>query len=270
MERKIMDLQLKGLRALVTGSSAGIGYAIAELLYKEGATVYLNGRTQLRVDEALKRLHASAGTSGTAYGLVSDLATAEGANKLISELPDVDILINNVGIYEPKEFAQITDEDWLHTFEVNVMSGIRLSRHYIEGMRKRDWGRIVFISSESGVNIPSEMIHYGVTKTAQIAVARGLAETTVGTKITVNSVLPGPTASEGVEQFIKEMAKQGNTSAELVEKELFEKIRPTSLLKRLATSEEVASMVAYVCSPLAAATNGAALRVDGGVVRSIL
>lgn len=265
-----MDLQLKGLRALVTGSSAGIGYAIAELLYKEGATVYLNGRTQLRVDEALKRLHASAGRSGTAYGLVSDLAAAEGANKLISELPDVDILINNVGIYEPKEFAQISDEDWLHTFEVNVMSGIRLSRHYIEGMRKRDWGRIVFISSESGVNIPSEMIHYGVTKTAQIAVARGLAETTVGTKITVNSVLPGPTASEGVEQFIKEMAKQGNTNAESVEKELFEKIRPTSLLKRLATSEEVASMVAYVCSPLAAATNGAALRVDGGVVRSIL
>jgi NAD(P)-dependent dehydrogenase (short-subunit alcohol dehydrogenase family) len=265
-----MDLQLKGLRALVTGSSAGIGYAIAELLYKEGATVYLNGRTQLRVDEALKRLHATAGNSGTAYGLVSDLATAEGANKLISELPDVDILINNVGIYEPKEFAQITDEDWLHTFEVNVMSGIRLSRHYLEGMRKRDWGRIVFISSESGVNIPSEMIHYGVTKTAQIAVARGLAETTVGTKITVNSVLPGPTASEGVEQFIKEMAKQGNTNAESVEKELFEKIRPTSLLKRLATSDEVASMVAYVCSPLAAATNGAALRVDGGVVRSIL
>ena len=265
-----MDLQLKGLRALVTGSSAGIGYAIAELLYKEGATVYLNGRTQLRVDEALKHLHASAGTSGTAYGLVSDLATAEGANKLISELPDVDILINNVGIYEPKEFAQITDEDWLHTFEVNVMSGIRLSRHYIEGMRKRDWGRIVFISSESGVNIPSEMIHYGVTKTAQIAVARGLVETTVGTKITVNSVLPGPTASEGVEQFIKEMAKQSNTNAESVEKELFEKIRPTSLLKRLATSEEVASMVAYVCSPLAAATNGAAHRVDGGVVRSIL
>jgi len=265
-----MDLQLKGLRALVTGSSAGIGYAIAELLYKEGATVYLNGRTQLRVDEALKHLHASAGTSGTAYGLVSDLATAEGANKLISELPDVDILINNVGIYEPKEFAQITDEDWLHTFEVNVMSGIRLSRHYIEGMRKRDWGRIVFISSESAVNIPSEMIHYGVTKTAQIAVARGLAETTVGTKITVNSVLPGPTASEGVEQFIKEMAKQSNTNAESVEKELFEKIRPTSLLKRLATSEEVASMVAYVCSPLAAATNGAAHRVDGGVVRSIL
>jgi NAD(P)-dependent dehydrogenase (short-subunit alcohol dehydrogenase family) len=265
-----MDLQLKGLRALVTGSSAGIGYAIAELLYKEGATVYLNGRTQLRVDEALKHLHASAGASGTAYGLVSDLATAEGANKLISELPDVDILINNVGIYEPKEFAQITDEDWLHTFEVNVMSGIRLSRHYIEGMRKRDWGRIVFISSESGVNIPSEMIHYGVTKTAQIAVARGLAETTVGTKITVNSVLPGPTASEGVEQFIKEMAKQGNTNAESVEKELFEKIRPTSLLKRLATSDEVASMVAYICSPLAAATNGAALRVDGGVVRSIL
>ncbi len=265
-----MDLQLKGLRALVTGSSAGIGYAIAEVLYKEGATVYLNGRTQLRVDEALKRLHVSSGTSGTAYGLVSDLATAEGANKLISELPDVDILINNVGIYEPKEFAQITDEDWLHTFEVNVMSGIRLSRHYLEGMRKRDWGRIVFISSESGVNIPSEMIHYGVTKTAQIAVSRGLAETTVGTKITVNSVLPGPTASEGVEQFIKEMAKQGNTTAESVEKELFEKIRPTSLLKRLATSEEVASMVAYVCSPLAAATNGAALRVDGGVVRSIL
>lgn len=265
-----MDLQLKGLRALVTGSSAGIGYAIAELLYKEGATVYLNGRSQGRVDEALKRLHATAGTSGTAYGLVSDLATAAGANKLISELPEVDILINNVGIFEPKEFAQITDDDWIRTFQVNVMSGIRLSRHYIEGMRKRDWGRIIFISSESGVNIPSEMIHYGVTKTAQIAVARGLAETTVGTKITVNSVLPGPTNSEGVEQFIVDMAKQNNSDAKTVENEMFEKMRPTSLLKRLATTEEVANMVVYICSPLAAATNGSALRVDGGVVRSIL
>ncbi|CAN5404273.1 SDR family oxidoreductase [soil metagenome] len=264
-----MDLQLKGLKALVTGSSAGIGYAIAELLCKEGAIVYLNGRTQARVDQAVKKLQAAVPT-GKVHGLVSDLASAEGANKLISELPDADILINNVGIYEPKEFAQITDEMWLNTFQVNVMSGIRLSRHYIEGMRKRDWGRIVFISSESGVNIPSEMIHYGVTKTAQIAVARGLAETTAGTKITVNSVLPGPTASEGVEQFIVEMSKQNKTDVQTVENEFFKEVRPSSLLKRFATSEEVANMVAYVCSPLAAATNGAALRVDGGVVRSIL
>lgn len=240
------------------------------MLCKEGATVYLNGRTQARVDEAVKKLQTAVGASANVHGLVSDLASAEGANKLTSELPEVDILINNVGIFEPKEFAQITDDDWLRTFQVNVMSGIRLSRHYIEGMRKRDWGRIIFISSESGVNIPSEMIHYGVTKTAQIAVARGLAETTVGTKITVNSVLPGPTASEGVEQFIVDMAKQNNSDAKTVEDEMFEKMRPTSLLKRLATTEEVANMVAYICSPLAAATNGAALRVDGGVVRSIL
>ena len=189
---------------------------------------------------------------------------------LTRQVPAVDILVNNLGIFEPKPFADITDEDWLRFFEVNVLSGVRLSRFYLPQMLKRNWGRIVFISSESGVNIPAEMIHYGVTKTAQIALARGLAETTAGTKVTVNSVLPGPTRSEGVEQFVADLAKTQGTDKVSVEKEFFRSVRPSSLLKRFATSEEVAAMVVYVCSPRASATNGAALRVDGGVVRSIV
>lgn len=266
-----MDLQLKGKTALVTGSSAGIGFAIAELLLKEGATVYVNGRTQKRVDEALSKLQAACSSSGgKAVGIAADLGTAEGVAVLAKALSDVDVLVNNVGIYEPKPFEQITDDDWTHIFDVNVMSGIRLSRQYLSGMLKRNWGRIIFISSESGVNIPKEMIHYGVTKTAQLAVARGLAETTSGTNVTVNSVLPGPTASEGVEEFVANMAKQGNTDKQSVEKEFFEKIRPSSLIKRFATSEEVANMVAFIASPLSSATNGAAVRVEGGVVRSII
>jgi len=264
-----MDLQLTGKKALVTGSTAGIGFSIAELLLTEGATVYINGRTQQRVDQALEELNAKI-ESKELHGIVSDLSTAEGANRLIKEVPEVDILINNVGIYEPKPFDQITDDDWLNIFQVNVMSGIRLSRHYIGGMKKRDWGRIIFISSESGVNIPVEMIHYGFSKTAQLAIARGLAETTAGTKVTVNSILPGPTASEGVDQFVENMAKRGNTDRSSVEKDFFEKIRPTSLLKRFATAKEVANLVVYVASPLSSATNGAALRVDGGVIRSIV
>lgn len=266
-----MDLQLKGKTALVTGSSAGIGFAIAQLLLDEGANVYVNGRTQKRVDDALAKLQASAKNgSGKAHGVVADLGSAHGVAELSKSLPDVDILVNNVGIYEPKPFAEITDDDWTKFFEVNVMSGVRLSRLYLGGMLKRNWGRIIFISSESGVNIPKEMIHYGVTKTAQLAIARGLAETTSGTNVTVNSVLPGPTASEGVEEFVENMAKQGKTDRQTVEKEFFEKVRPSSLIQRFATSEEVANLVAYVASPLSSATNGAALRVDGGVVRSIV
>lgn len=266
-----MDLQLKDKTALVSGSTAGIGYAIAELLLKEGATVYVNGRTQKRVDEALASLKTAVkDAAGRVHAVVADLGTADGAAAVAKALPEVDILINNVGIYEPKSFEQITDADWTHIFEVNVMSGIRLSRQYLGGMLKRNWGRIIFISSESGVNIPREMIHYGVTKTAQIAVARGLAETTAGTNVTVNSVLPGPTASEGVEEFVANMAKQGNTDKQSVEKQFFETVRPSSLIKRFASSEEVANLVVYVASPLSSATNGAALRVEGGVVRSIV
>jgi NAD(P)-dependent dehydrogenase (short-subunit alcohol dehydrogenase family) len=259
-----MNLQLEGKRALVTGSTAGIGFAIAEALAIEGASVIVNGRTQKRVDEALAKL------KGDVQGLAADLSTAEGAAVVAVRYPDVDILINNLGIFEPKPFEQIPDEDWRRFFEVNVLSGVRLSRQYLPGMMKRDWGRIIFISSESGVNIPAEMIHYGMTKTAQIAVARGLAETTKGTNVTVNSVLPGPTASEGVGNFVKDMAAAQKTDTATVEREFFKSIRPTSLLQRFARTDEVAALVAFVASPLSSATNGAALRVDGGTVQAIL
>ena len=258
-----MNLQLEGKRALVTGSTAGIGFAIAEALAKEGARVIVNGRSEKRVKDAIDKL------SGKAEALAADLGTAEGATQAVRQFPDVDILVNNLGIFEPKPFEQIPDSDWFRFFEVNVLSGVRLSRAYLPGMLQRNWGRIVFISSESGLQIPAEMIHYGMTKTAQLAVARGLAETTAGTGVTVNSVLPGPTASEGVREFVSQMADAQKTDAAGVERDFFENVRPSSLLKRFATPEEVAAMVTFVVSPLAAATNGAALRVDGGVVRSI-
>lgn len=264
-----MDLQLGNKRALVSGSSAGIGFAIAQALAREGASVVINGRTAERVQGAIKKIRDS-GAKGELIASTADLASREGVETLLRQVPNVDILVNNLGIYEPKSFDQITDEDWERIFEVNVMSGIRLSRAYLPGMRKQNWGRIIFISSESGVNIPVEMIHYGLTKTAQLALSRGLAETTAGTGITVNSVLPGPTRSEGVEQFVEAMAKEKKTSAANVEKEFFQSVRPSSLLKRFATSEEVAAMVTFIASPLSSATNGAALRVDGGVVRSIV
>jgi NAD(P)-dependent dehydrogenase (short-subunit alcohol dehydrogenase family) len=259
-----MNLQLEGKRALVTGSTAGIGFAIAEALANEGAAVVVNGRTQKRVDEALAKL------KGKVEGVAADLSTAEGAAEVWRLFPEVDILINNLGIFEPKPFEQIPDEDWRRFFEVNVLSGVRLSRQYLPGMKQRDWGRIIFISSESAVQIPAEMIHYGMTKTAQIAVARGLAETTKGTNVTVNSVLPGPTSSEGVGDFVKSMAEAQGTDAATVERQFFKTVRPSSLLQRFARTEEVAALVAFVASPLSSATNGAALRVDGGVVRAIL
>jgi NAD(P)-dependent dehydrogenase (short-subunit alcohol dehydrogenase family) len=264
-----MDLQLEGKRALVTGSTAGIGFAIAKGLAKEGASVIVNGRSRKRVDEALTALN-KAGVSGNLEGLAADLGTADGTRATIDRFPEVDILVNNLGIFETKPFESITDADWLHIFEVNVLSGVRLSRHYLPGMKRRNWGRIVFISSESGVQIPTEMIHYGMTKTAQLAIARGLAETTAGTNVTVNSVLPGPTASEGANNFVENLARDQKTTRQEVEKQFFENMRPTSLLKRMAEPDEVAPLVAFVCSPLSSATNGAALRVDGGVVRSIL
>jgi hypothetical protein len=261
-----MDLQLEGKRALVTGSTAGIGFAIAEGLAKEGASVIVNGRTQKRVDTALSKLRAA----GKVEGVAADLGTAAGVAEVIKRFPDVDVLVNNLGIFEAKPFEEITDEDWMHVFEVNVMSGVRLSRQYLPGMKKRNWGRIVFISSESAVQIPAELIHYGMTKTAQVAVARGIAETTVGTNVTANSVLAGPTASEGVVGYLADYAAKQNKTREALEKEFFQTVRPSSLLKRFASPEEVAAMVVFVCSPLSSATNGAALRADGGVVRAIL
>lgn len=263
-----MDLQLNDKTALVTGSTAGIGYAIALGLAREGAKVTVNGRTQARVDEAIAKIAAELPLAEV-NGIAADLSTAEGVQQLTGQLPQIDILINNMGIFEPREFTAITDDEWMHMFETNVMSGVRLSRAYIAGMKERNWGRIVFISSESAANIPEEMIHYGVTKTAQVAVARGLAETTARTGVTVNTVLPGPTASEGVGTFVEQLAKErGLTSAEM-EQEFFKTARPTSLLQRFITPEEVANMVVYVASEAAAATNGAALRVEGGLVRSI-
>jgi NAD(P)-dependent dehydrogenase (short-subunit alcohol dehydrogenase family) len=257
-----MDLQLSGKLAVVTGSTAGIGYAIAEALAREGARVVVNGRTQAAVSEAVAKIGSGA------LGFAGDLSSADQAAALARKYPDVDILVNNLGIFEPKPFEEIPDEDWRRFFDVNVLSGVRLARAFLPGMKRRDWGRIIFISSESAIQIPAEMIHYGMTKTAQIAVARGLAESLAGTRITVNSVLPGPTKSRGVDDFVESMAKTQNKTSTQVEKDFFQHVRPTSLLKRFITPEEVGSFVAYVASPLAAATNGAALRVDGGVVKS--
>ncbi len=237
-----MDLQLTNKKALVTGSTAGIGFAIAALLTREEAAVVVNGRSQGRVEEAVRRIRREQ-EDAQVTGVAADLGTKEGVDKLTRSVPAADILVNNLGIFEPKPFTEITDADWLHFFEVNVLSGARLSRFYLPSMLQKNWGRIVFISSESGLNIPVEMIHYGVTKTAQIAMARGLAEMTAGTNVTVNSVLPGPTRSEGVEQFVHDLAKGQGIDVAQVEAEFFRTARPSSLLKRFATAEEVAAMV---------------------------
>jgi NAD(P)-dependent dehydrogenase (short-subunit alcohol dehydrogenase family) len=264
-----VNLLLEGKKALVTGSTAGIGFAIARTLAGEGASVVITGRTQNRVEAALKRIQKDI-RDAKVSGIAADLATARGCAKCIEAVPSVDILVNNLGVYEPKPFEKITDDEWYAIIETNFMSGVRLCRHYLPGMRTANWGRIIFISSESAVNIPVEMIHYGVTKTMQVALARGLAETTSGTGITVNSILAGPTRSEGVEQFIADVARtRGITPAE-VEMDFFKTVRPSSLLQRFATIEEVAALVAFVASPLSSATNGAALRAEGGLLRSIL
>ena len=264
-----MDLKLAGKIALVTGSTAGIGLAIAKSLAMEGVHVYVNGRTQKRVDAAMAQIRSDA-TAAKVDGVAADFSSSSGAEAVIAKLPSVDVLVNNVGIFEPKPFAEIPDADWFRFFEINVMSGVRLTRHYLAGMLERNWGRILFISSESAVQIPAEMVHYGMTKTAQIAIARGVAESVAGTGVTVNSILAGPTESEGVGGFVDAMAKQQNKSKQEVEREFFEHVRPSSLLKRFATVDEVAAMVTYVASERSSATNGAALRVDGGVVRAIL
>jgi len=260
-----MDLQLTNKLSLVTGSTKGIGLAIATGLAREGARVIINGRTQKSIDAALAKIRQTvpAAKLESFAGDLSDAATAE---KLVTQFPSVDILVNNLGIFEPKPFEQIPDADWRRFFEVNVLSGVRLSRAYLPKMKQQNWGRIIFISSESGIQIPAEMVHYGMTKTAQLAVSRGLAETCAGTAVTVNAILPGPTHSDGVDEFVKQLSG-GKPFAEF-EKEFFASVRPGSLLKRFATTEEVANLVVYVCSPLSSATNGAALRVDGGVVKA--
>ncbi len=263
-----MNLQLDNKLSLVTGSTAGIGYAIAQALGAEGSKVIINGRTQEAVDKAIAKLQRS--VSGEIVGFAGDLSTAEAADELAQQYPNVEILINNLGIFEMLEFEDITDDDWRRFFEVNVLGAVRLSRLYLPNMKAQDWGRIIFISSESAIHIPVEMIHYGMTKTAQLAISRGLAESVAGTGITVNSVLPGPTRSRGVVDLVEGISKEQGISVEDVEKGFIKDMRPSSLIKRFAEPSEVASMVAYIASPLASATTGAALRADGGAVKSIV
>lgn len=263
-----MDLKLKNKKVLVTGSTTGIGFAIAKSFANEGAIVYLNGRTEAKVKDAFNRITAEIPGSNV-KGIVADLTTETGFNTLTEVVPNIDILINNLGIYEPVDFFESKDEDWTKMFDVNVLTGIRVTRFYMPKMLKANWGRVVFISSESGIQIPTEMIHYGMSKTAQLSIANGLAQLTKGTEVTVNSILPGPTFSEGVEQFIADLATQKNLSQRVIEQQFFEETRPLSLIQRFITPDEVANTVVYFSSELAAATNGAAIRVDGGIIQGI-
>lgn len=262
-----MDLKLKGKRAFVSGSTAGIGFAIARGLAEEGAAVVVNGRTDAKVNDAIERIARK--TDAIVSGIAADLGSAAGVDHLLRALGEIDILVNNIGIFEPKPFLDIPDADWLRLFEINVMSGVRLCRSLLPHMIERGWGRVIFVSSESGLNIPIEMVHYGMTKTAQLAISRGIAESVAGTGVTVNSVLPGPTRSEGAVEFLAKIAKERGVDTKEAENEVIRTLRPTSLLKRMATPEEVASLVVYLCGEPASATTGAALRVDGGVVRTI-
>jgi len=262
-----MNLKLTDKIALISGSSKGIGFAIANQLAAEGARVIVNGRSEESVSSAMMKIREVTPTAKVEH-FVGDLSTSDSVTALLARFPAVDILVNNLGIFEPKPFEEIPDEDWRRFFDVNVLSGVRLSRAYVAGMKQRQWGRIVFISSESGIQIPVEMIHYGMTKTAQLALSRGLAESCAGTGVTVNAVLPGPTRSEGVEEFVNQLS--AGQPFDAFEKEFFKSVRPSSLIKRFETPEEIASLVTYVCSPLASAITGAALRVDGGVVRACI
>lgn len=264
-----MDLKLKDKTVFISGSTSGIGFATAKRFLQEDATVIINGRTKESVTTAINELKLLVENSKVS-GIAADFSKVEDVNRLLEELPEVDILINNAGIFEPKSFVEIPDEDWFKFFEINVMSGIRLSRHYFPKMLKKNWGRIIFISSESAVFIPNEMIHYGMTKTAQLAVSRGLAELTKNTNVTVNSILPGPTKSKGVGSFLEDLSKANNTTINDVEVDFFKNMRPTSLLQRFASVEEIADTTVYFCSPLASATNGASIRVEGGLIKSIL
>ncbi|HEY5226568.1 MAG TPA: SDR family oxidoreductase [Methylovirgula sp.] len=263
-----MNIDLSNKTAIVTGSTLGIGFAVAKGLAESGATVIVNGRTEASVGQAIGALKKAI-PQAVIRGVAADLGTAAGCAKLVAAEPDADILVNNVGIFGPQDFFEIPDSEWTRFFETNVMSGVRLSRAYVSGMLSRDWGRIIFISSESALNIPVEMIHYGLTKTAQLSVSRGLAKRVAGTGVTVNAVLPGPTLSEGVEAMVKSMPRAEGVSIEEAAADFVKKHRPSSILQRAASVEEVANMVVYVASPLASATTGAALRVDGGVVDTI-
>jgi len=259
-----MNLQIENKTALITGSTKGIGFAIARLLAEEGASVILNGRSEASVNAAVAQI------GRRARGVAADVSTAAGCAALVKQAPHADILVNNAGIFEPKPFAEIPDADWERFYQVNVLSGVRLTRAYLPGMLARNWGRVVFISSESGVQIPEEMIHYGMTKAAELALVNGIARLTKGTGVTVNAVLPGTTSSEGVTEFVGQLAANARQTPAKFEQEFFRSVRPTSLLQRFATADEVAAMVAYTCSGAASATNGAALRVDGGVVRTTI
>lgn len=263
-----MNLNLQGKRAVISGSTAGIGFAIAQVLLAEGASVTINGRTQAAVDAALAKLNGA----DNAHGIAADLGTAAGCAAFVAAMQGrrVDILINNLGIFDPKPVEALTDDDWQTFFDVNVMSGVRLARAFMPGMKTRNWGRVIFVSSESGICPPAEMVHYGMSKSAQLSIARGLAETCTGSGVTVNSVLPGPTLTEGARAFFDKLAAQKGQTFEQAAQEFFAQGRPTSIIKRFITPQEVAAMVAYLCSPLAAATTGASVRVDGGVVRSIV
>ncbi|HEY0611551.1 MAG TPA: SDR family oxidoreductase [Chitinophaga sp.] len=263
-----MDLQLKGKTAFVSGSTQGIGFAIARQLLQEGASVIINGRTAEKVNQTVEKLSRQV-PGGSVSGIAADFSKADEVQHLVKQLPHVDILINNAGIFEPKHFLDIADEEWLRFFEVNVLSGVRLSRHVLNAMLKKNWGRIIFISSESAINIPEEMIHYGTTKTAQLSVSRGIAELTRNTGVTVNTILPGPTRSEGVEEFIKQVAATKHITPEQAEVEFFQTIRPSSIIQRFADVAEIANLVTFIASPLSSATNGASLRADGGVLKTI-
>lgn len=264
-----MDLQLKGKVAFVSGSTKGIGFAIAKQLLQEGAIVIINGREKEVVNAAVEKLKTQV-PKAEVSGIAADFAKVNEVNELLTQLAGVDILINNAGIFEPKAFTDITDEEWFRYFEINVLSGIRLSRNLFPKMLTKNWGRIIFITSESAVFTPEEMIHYGTTKTALHAVSRGLAELTKGSGVTVNTVMPGPTASEGVVDFVKQIASEKGISAEQAEEEFFKTVRPTSLIQRFSDVAEIANMVTYLSSPLASSTNGSSLRVDGGVIKSVI
>jgi NAD(P)-dependent dehydrogenase (short-subunit alcohol dehydrogenase family) len=264
-----MDLKLRGKKAVVTGATGGIGQAIAASLAAEGVQVSITGRTPESVEKALAEVRAASASPLEIAGVVADLGTAQGAETLAREVSATDILVNNLGIYESRPFGEIKDEDWLRLFEVNVLSGVRATRAYLPGMLQRNWGRVIFISSESSIMVPSEMIHYGMTKTAQLSISRGLAETTKGTGVTVNSVMPGPTRSANIMDFMRSVSSNPTAEESAIESEFFQKFRPSSLLQRLIESEEIASLVTYLASPLSSATNGAALRAEGGLLKSI-